>query len=497
MRFLFGFLVVVLPLLSGTAASAQPAATAPTAPTAPASESADVDTLVRILQNDKARAALIERLKGTAPSVPSPDEPSPISGLAGRVAEYTRGVAEQAMAAIEDVGGIIASVALVFRGAATIDLSAVWGAVLEVVAVIAVTFAVNLLFRWIGARVGQDCDRRAINAGPVRRMILLLLAESVDALGVVIAWGAGYAFALSVGGFGFSPSGRISFGQTLFLNAFLAVELIKVTLRLLTVPVRTHLRMVPLDDTAAAYWYFWTSRLVSLLGYSFLFAAPLMLYSGSEPGSQLIRIVAMFTATAIIVAIILQNRDQVRTLLATRLNGGHADTLGRIGAYLGSVWHLLAIAYVVTVLLVWLTNPGAALAFMMQATLQSVIAAGIGMAVMALISRLISTGMHLPQDVRDRLPLLESRLNAFVPAVLRVVRLVVLICVLVTVAQIWGLLNLLGWLATSTGRQVTGAAISVALILLIGGLVHLAVASWVDYRVNPNYGSIPTVRERT
>jgi moderate conductance mechanosensitive channel len=486
-------LTIAIPVHAQPAAGQQPDASA----------SADVNTLIRVLQNDKARAALIARLKQASPALSHAAAAPPESSFVSGIAEYTRTAAEQALKAIEHAGTMTAGIVRVMRGATHMDLTRVWSAVLEVLAVVVVTSLVYGLFRWIGGRIGKSCDRRGVSAGRIRRLFLLIVASLVDVLGVILSWGAGYVFALSVGGIDFGgllargdPS-RISFSQSLFLNAFLFVELTKLGLRLLAAPFRTHLRIVALDDTTAAYWYFWSSRLTSLLGYSFLFAAPLVADSGSWSGAQCIRILAMFSAAAIVVAIVLQNRDPVRLALTRRLSDGQADTLGRMGAYLGSVWHVLAIGYVLTVLVVWLTNPGAALAFMLRATVQSIVAAGMGMVAVAAISRFISTGMELPRDVRDRLPLLEARLNAFIPAVLRVVRLVVLIFVLAIVAQIWGLLDLLAWLTSGTGREVTGAVIGVALTLLIGGVIYLALASWVEYRINPNFGSVPSARERT
>jgi small-conductance mechanosensitive channel len=508
-------LLLLLPPIPATAQSmaARLAATQPAAtPAAAPSDSADIDALVRILQNDQARAALIARLKAAAPEPAQAAAPPPSHGFAGGIAEYTRGAAEEVLVGLESAGAVLAGIVAVLRGAATFDLGLVWGAILEVVALIGVTFTVYLALRWAAQRFGAGCNARAAKIGPgahgrIRRIALLLTAQAADALAVLLAWGAGFGFALSFGAFsigafslanaGFAPAGRISFSQSLFLNAFLFVELIKVTLRLLAVPGRPALRQVPLDDTDAAYWYFWCSRLASLLGYGLLFAAPLVLSSGAWAAAQSIRILTMFTATAIVVAVVLQNRDRVRVALARRLNAGHADAIGRVGAWLGTVWHLIAIVYALAVFVVWLANPGNALAFMLQATLQSLVAGGLGIAAGAMISRFISSGLHVPQDVRDRLPLLETRLNAFVPAVLRVVRLVVLVCVLATVAQVWGLLNFAGWLSTDSGRQITGAIVSAALILLVGGVLHVAFASWVEYRLNPNFGSVPTARERT
>ncbi len=502
-------LAVLAALLLGLAANPAPAqslgAVLQAKPAAPAASgsTADVDALLRVLQDDKARAALIARLKAApAGAAAAATEPTPDTSIAKRVAEYTAHAAEGVLAGAASAGQIVDRLSHVLRGAAGLNPAIVGSAIAEVAAVVAVTFAVYLLLRWLALRFDAGWDARAVTAGRGRRLVLLLVAILKDALAVIVAWAAGYAFALTFGangsgGVGFTAAGRISFTQSLFLNAFLAVELIKVLLRLVAVPVRAHLRLLPLDDTDAAYWYFWSSRLTSLVGYAFLFVAPLLYDSGSWAAAQSVRIVALFAALVILVAVVLQNRDRVRARLRQRYSNGRTDMVGRLGAYLGTVWHYLVIAYAVTVFVVWLANPYGALDFMMQATLKSLVAVGLGMAVAAFISYFISSGLRVPQDMRDRLPLLEARLNAFVPAVLRVMRLVVLVAVLLTVAQVWGVLNFMSWVTSGTGQQVTGALASAALILLVGGVIHVVAASWVEYRLNPNYGSVPTPREIT
>lgn len=505
---LLPFLAALLLSLSVSPAPAQTPAAAPAAK--PASQAAtasdgtaDVDALLRVLQDDKARAALIARLKGaTAGAAPVAATPAPDASFAKRVADYTSRAAEGVAAAVAGASQMVGGISQVLRGAANINTALVWSAIAEVAAVIAVTFGVYLLLRWLALRFDAGWDARAGMVGRLRRLALLLAAILKDALAVIVAWAAGYAFALAfgangTGGVGFSTNGQISFSQSLFLNAFLAVELIKVILRMVTMPVRTHLRMLPLSDTDAVYWYFWSSRLISLVGYAFLFVAPLLYDSGSWAAAQLIRIVTLFTATVIVIAVVLQNRDRVRMKLRHRLTEGHTDLIGRLSALLGAIWHYLAIAYAVAVFVVWLANPYGALSFMMEATLKSLVAVAIGMAVAAFISTYISRGLRVPQDTRDRLPLLEARLNAFVPVVLRVMRLVVLIFVLLALIQVWGVLDFTTWAASSTGQRVTGALASAALILLIGGAIHVVAASWVEYRLNPNYGSVPTPRETT
>jgi len=106
-------------------------------------------------------------------------------------------------------------------------------------------------------------------------------------------------------------------------------------------------------------------------------------------------------------------------------------------------------------------------------------------------------GVILPDDVRAKLPLLEPRLNSVVPKMLMALRtLVALIVVLFTLNQI-GLIGFGAWMDGEAGRRFTGAAVAVAFILIVAWAIWLAVSSWIDYRLNPDYGEVPASREIT
>jgi small conductance mechanosensitive channel len=63
--------------------------------------------------------------------------------------------------------------------------------------------------------------------------------------------------------------------------------------------------------------------------------------------------------------------------------------------------------------------------------------------------------------------------------------------------QVVGVLRLSDWLERRVGVDVVGATATVVLTVLAGFVAWLAVASWVDYRIAPRRGQLPTSRERT
>jgi small conductance mechanosensitive channel len=508
-RFLAPLLLVTLALAAGGRSLAQEAP-APQS-SAPA---ADVGTLIRILEDDRARAALVERLRNAAPrdaqpsgAIDSQNRPAPTEAAAEQAAKSAEGaaeptiarqIAEYTRAVAERIAGLAAASATLLGDLSSIFTSGFsgpavnWGQLIAVLATIGVTFGGFFALRALGIPFYRWIGRRASGAGFASRSGLLVTSVLVDALMVVAAWAAGYAFALQFGVFGV-----MNIQQTLYLNAFLFIELAKVALRAATSPYHAPLRALPIEDEAAAYWYFWTSRLVSLLGYTFLFVAPIVVAAVSPAAAQAIRVVVAFTALMMAIVIVLQNRDRVRERLAGRTEASDNDLVSTFYAFVARFWHWAALAWLVALFVVWLANPNEALPFMAGATLQTVIAIAVGALLTALISRLISGGMRLPQDVKERLPLLEARLNAFVPAILKAVRIIVLLAVLLAIAQSWAVVDFLGWLSSEVGARFATSAISAGLIVLVGVALFIAMSSWVEYRLNPEFGHVPTAREKT
>src|SRR3546814_17867454 len=82
-------------------------------------------------------------------------------------------------------------------------------------------------------------------------------------------------------------------------------------------------------------------------------------------------------------------------------------------AAVGRVWHVFAILYVLIFFVVWVSRPGDALTYMLAATGKSLAAVLVGFLIVTAVSRAITGGLRVPQEMGERLPLLESRPNAF------------------------------------------------------------------------------------
>ncbi len=470
--------------------------TEPAAADAPAAPTQAVDDLIRILQDDTARAALIERLQQAAPDegTVAGEEAPPDLSIARQLAEYTRSVAQGTSRTVRQLGLALGSVQNLFRGGVAADVEAWRSLAINLGLLIVALFGSFFLLRLASNAIGRRITNRVIDGHWARRLVALIVVVVVDAATILLAWTLGYVIALNTGTL---PNGEMGINQSLLLNAFLVVEISKLALRIVLVPRFPPVRLLPITDDNAAYWSFWIGRIISLVGYGFMFVAPMITAMVSSAAGGAVQVLTMATAVTIAVIIVLQNKDDVRKWLSDMSLRHENKGLWRLLAAVGQHWHVLVIAYLLALLAVWFANPEEALPFMLGATVQSAIAILVGSLIVTFIGRFVSTGLSLPDDLRKRLPLLEGRLRAFVPGVMAVVRWLVIAAVIIAIGQAWSLFDFVSWIGSDEGLAVAGSIVSAALIILAAIILHVVVASWVEYRLNTTGGRMPTAREKT
>ncbi|WP_211369228.1 mechanosensitive ion channel domain-containing protein [Roseospira navarrensis] len=464
--------------------------------------------LAEILQDAEARQRLIDRLLSEA-AAPEQDAapagavvdpgatgdaaaPARPPSIARQVAERTQGIAEGVVGFGTRLYSSVADLASVATGERQVKWDRLVQSLSRLGIVAAATLIAFWVLKWIAARFFHAMSRRAEGAGWARRAGILLSSNLVDACSIILAWGGGYAFALSLG-----EGGRMHVQQSLFLNAFLMIELAKVVLRAFLAPRFGTLRWVPMPDDRAGYWYFWASRLIGLLGYGILLVVPIVNTNISFIVGRSLQLLIVVTAAVMAIAIVLRNRRPVRAALEARHRRLPDDMIGKVLSLLGKVWHLMAMAYVAALLVVWNARPVDAVGFMLTATVLTVVSIAAGTLAMILMTRAITGGIRVPASVRESLPLLEGRLNAFIPMILKGLRIGLFIAVLIAIGQAWHVIDINGWLATEAGRDILWRAIAATAIVIIALVVWIAASSWIEYTLNPNVGRIASARQRT
>lgn len=474
--------LLVLPLLAG-AAGAQAEGPDPKAAADGASQPGYA-AMADILEDEAARNALIAQLRrlaaGQGAEAASPAEQVP---LARRIASATNGLIEEIAAeAAEAYRRIlslqmdsVSSQGVAGLAQATFDL----GVLVAVVAV--VMWLSRLAAGGLYRRIAGWAARAHGSAHWMRRGLATLGAALIDLAAIAIGWLAGHGVALLALG---EQAGRMDASQSFFLNAFLVVETAKVAIRLFFSTRHEDLRLLPVTAEDAAYWESRASHLASLLGYGILVVEPIVELNLGTALGFVTGAVVYGLALALIIVVVRQNREPVRQGLRAMAERSRTRLANVLLGTLSHIWHIVAIAYAAVLALLLLLRPESALSFIIGATLQTILAVAVGVLLSILIDRAMALGIRLKPQTRVRFPMLEERLNAFVPAALRGVRVFIALLVAAVVLDAWRIVDFFAWIRSESGLNVIGTIVTIAFVLAAAFAIWLFVSSWIEHRLN-------------
>ncbi|PMR70490.1 mechanosensitive channel protein [Halomonas heilongjiangensis] len=454
-------------------------------------------TLAELLEDEQARQQLIDQLRDLA-AEPSPETATPPSTTPEAEPSLPRQLAEATSRTVSDIGGqlenLVGVVGALFTGRlggedGSFDTAAFSSAAINLGLVILATFALFVGFRRLAKPLFTGISQWSLTGAgltPVLRLVLCVaLAALVDVLVVALAYVGGNLIAT----FAIGETGELSTRASLFLNAFLVIELLKAAVRMLFSSRYEGLRLLPITAAEASYWNRWIARLIGLVGYGLMVVVPLINVYLAPALGQSIATLIMFGAFVYAVAVVLKNRLRLRDAIDVKANQA-TMAASRVSLQLfARTWHLFALAYFLMVLVVTLTRPVDALPFVLFATLKTIAAVVVGLLLSSLLTQTIGRRITLSEDLRRKLPLLEPRLNRYVPNALRVIRTIILIVVIMVVLSAWGAFDLMGWYASEAGRGLVGKLVSVAVILAIAIAAWLGLASLIEHKLNPETGA--------
>jgi small conductance mechanosensitive channel len=477
-------------LLAASPAMAQPADNG----AAPAPE-----VLAELLENEQTRQQLIEHLRRQAAADPGlAAEPDGAISLPRQLAEMTSRVVSDVGGEVRNLFDVVAGLFTAETDTAAIDWGGFLTAAINLGLVIAATFALFLFFRRLSRPLFTRLSQWSKQGSGLNPIILLVLCVLIAALLDVLVVALSYVGGNLIATFAVGETGELSTRASLFLNAFLIIELIKAAIRMLFASRYEGLRLLPISAAEASYWNRWLARLIGMVGYGLLVVAPLTSVYLAPTMGQAVGALIMFGAFIYAVAVVLKNRLRIRDELNAM--AARSDfTATRISLQLfARTWHLFALAYFLMVLVLTLTRPADALPFVLMATLKTVVVVVVGMLLSSLLTQTIGRRIRLSDDLRRKLPLLEPRLNSYVPNALRIIRMVILAAVVLLVLNAWGAFDLAAWYASEPGRGLVGTLVSVAVILLLAIGVWLGLASLIEHKLNPETGTgEPDARAKT
>ncbi|MDH2050371.1 mechanosensitive ion channel domain-containing protein [Achromobacter marplatensis] len=474
--------------------------------------------LADLLDNPEARKALVDELRAQSAGVkPAPSGAAGASGLdkkptepglqeriADGVQRFLTGVAADMGQGVDDMRALASGRSLRMDAgtASTALLPLTLAAIATIIAFLVLRLIAMRIYtridRWVAEHGAESIASPARGAPASMRVLYRRAGAIVGALAidvgvVLLAAMAGGAAALWT-----TPGrGTLDTLAAVFLRAFVSVEIVKVVVRTVFAVRHPHLRLLPMSDELAKYWNAWLVRIVAAAGYGTLLVGPVMAAALSPALGRLASMVIMLAVYVYAVRVIWQNRRSVRERL-NRHAAGAATFVGSRLHFLSRVWHVLGIGYFTILLVVSQIDPTNALPFMARATAQTLLVIGVGSLLILLLNAVLAKPIQLSEDLRRRLPLLEARVNAYVPAILKVVGWIIRIVVVLLILDAWHAFDLSRWLASDAGGAAIKVVLNIVIVLLIAALAWTVIASIIEHRLSQREGrGMPSARERT
>jgi moderate conductance mechanosensitive channel len=291
----------------------------------------------------------------------------------------------------------------------------------------------------------------------------------------------------------------VSFGLLLLLGLGPAAEPVALALILATIGVQSvlllarailtprmpSLRFLPIGDETAAYLYVWVKRFSYIVLYSYFVLQADVLRIPREILQGVTHLMGLVVLLMLVI-FVLQNRETV----ASWLRGGGTAEAGRVQGtfvavrrFLAGTWHLLAIAYLAGTYIVWsLQVPGGFELLFRGAVITTVLLA-FGRQLAQGVERLLGRGFAVGDDLEQRYPALQARVNRYLTILHRFSIGIVYVLIALVVMQIWGI-DLIGWtsltLGTDFGTQVVHVGLLLAIMLLIWELSSAGIEHYLE-----------------
>ena len=437
-------------------------------------DAAELEALAAELRDEGRRADLIRRIEALAAAqretAPAEEEPArgPLASVTDSIVSFGGDVAGSLSFAF-DPGVFQLWLEQGFRDPASgAPFWTVLGqALLALLAALVVEVAVRRLMA--GLRRGSERPETGTVGGRLLAATIGLLLGTVPLAAFAVA--------------GFAALSVVALPQTaaelvlavIYVSS--AARFAMLALRVVLAPETAGARLAPLDDGAAAGLLAWLRRLLLAVAYGWLICeAARILAFPPAPYRLLVDLVGV-AVLAVAVAMVLRNREAVRD----RLRGDG----GGIGARLADIWHVIAVAYLAAVFLVWAAAVEGGFAYIGEASAWTVAAVAAGRLADLGVLRLIDAAAQWELRADSRLPGVKARADRYMPVLRKCLRTAVWAIAGVAALEAWRA-PVLDLLASPMGERVIGALVRIALVfglfLVLWEAICLAIERYLDAR---------------
>ena len=256
------------------------------------------------------------------------------------------------------------------------------------------------------------------------------------------------------------------------VNAVVIARVLIAVVRALFTPLAPRLRLFAIPDRTAAYMFVWGRRLINISVYGYFIAQAAFLLGLPEAGFSALTKLLGLVVTAMVYALVLQNRAGVRDWIQ-QLGGEEGErfvTFGMVRDRFAEVWHILGGLYLAAVYLIWALEVEGGFAFVAEATaLTAVSLVGARLAV-EVVRRITTRIFRVSPEIRARFPAIETRANRYLWIVRRTLAALIYFAAALVILQVWSL-DVFSFFETEFGQKVLGRGFSIFVI----GLISLAI----------------------
>jgi moderate conductance mechanosensitive channel len=453
------------------ARAAEPAA----APQAAPVSADELDRLVHTLQDDQARAKLVDELRAliAVQRGTEKEKPATATGVFGQISEQIDALSGEILAGVAMLVDAPRMLVWVHNQMSDAAARQLWG---EAALAFVIVFGTAALAEWIIRRLLN----RVLPRFPARRSDTRAVRALFAALGLVLSLlpilgfaGTAYA-ALSMI---LEPLSRSRLTLSILVNAAVEARLILCVLRSVLLPADAGAVFVPLDAETRNYLYIWARRFAfwAIFGYAVPEAAWWLGIPGALYALMLKSVALVLAILAVI--FLLQNRAPVATWISGEAAG--ASGWARARRSLGEIWHVLAILYIAGTYLIYALRIEGGFLYVLRATLLSLITIIAARLIVRFVQGLSRRGFAIKPELKAQFPTLEHRANRYIPILTGLISLIVYAFAALTVLQAWNVAAF-AWFSSDLGRRVTGNALSIAVVLIIALALWELAASAIE-----------------
>ncbi|MFZ5791055.1 MAG: mechanosensitive ion channel domain-containing protein [Pseudomonadota bacterium] len=427
--------------------------------------------MIDILQDDAARARLIEGLRaaaaGTPPSTNGPDAQAAPERPATQFLVSLGNAVTGLGAAVAGAGRFVEDFPRFYRwavdrlGDPNTRMQLVAG-VGEILAVLGVGAAIEFAISFLCAGWRRRLESRSA-AAYWRRIARAALHLSVCLLPIPAFWLAAMVMVAAI-----RPDPAPTLIAVALVNAHVAAAGLTLVPLAVLAPRAPRIRLVPLSDNVALRLLAALRVVIRIAAYGYFGAVALGALGLPSPVYAFLMKALGVGVSVMLAALVWRSRSDLAMAPSEPTPGSAALSRWRRHA---EVWHWPALAFLAVALLIWLVRGGEGILFLLRATVLTGIIAGLVAAIALALKRVLDRLMARTGRIRQRNASLGSRVRLYVQALSWCTIAAVSGIAILATAEAWGVPAML-WLSAAGGERVVASLVSIAVIVAVG------IAAW-------------------